>query len=61
MSVDPLIAAVLGFVAGFVTSIPGGPVNATLIAEGPRRGLQWCVFLGLGAVFMEAIYCGCAE
>lgn len=60
MTVDPLIAAVLGFVAGFVSSVPGGPVNATLIAEGPRCGLRWCLFLGAGAVVMEALYCACA-
>ncbi len=54
------VAAGLGFVAGFVSSIPGGPINATLVAEGPRRGLRWCLFLGFGAVAMEAIYCAIA-
>jgi len=60
MTVDPLNAAVLGYFAGLVSSVPGGPVNATLIAEGPRHGLRWCLFMGLGAMLMEAIYCGCA-
>ncbi len=46
MFVDPLFAAVLGFVAGFVSSIPGGPVNATLIAEGPCVGFDGAFFLG---------------
>ncbi len=53
-------AVALGTVAGFVTSIPGGPINATIVAEAPRRGLRWALFLGLGAVWMEAIYCTCA-
>jgi len=52
-----MVAAGLGIVAGFLTSVPGGPINATLIAEGARRGLRWCLFLGFGAVLMEAIYC----
>ncbi len=47
----------LGFAAGFLASIPGGPVNATLLADGPRRGLRWSLFLGLGAVAMETAYC----
>ncbi len=55
-----MVAAGLGVVAGFVASIPGGPINATLIAEGARRGIRWCLFLGFGAVLMEAIYCGVA-
>jgi threonine/homoserine/homoserine lactone efflux protein len=52
-----LISAALGWLAGFVTSIPGGPVNATLMAEGGRRGMRWCAFLSVGAVVMEAVYC----
>ncbi len=60
MDTQSLVAALLGWVAGFVTSIPGGPINATLMAEGPRRGFRWCVFLALGAVLMESVYCGIA-
>ena len=55
-----MVAAGLGVVAGFVASVPGGPINATLIAEGARRGIRWCLFLGFGAVLMEAIYCSVA-
>ena len=54
---SPMVATALGLVAGFVASVPGGPINATLSAEGARRGLRWCLFLGFGAVLMEAIYC----
>lgn len=57
---SPLVATGLGLVAGFVASVPGGPINATLIAEGARRGLRWCLFLGFGAVLMEAVYCSLA-
>ena len=54
---EAMVAVALGITAGFVTSIPGGPINATIVAEAPRRGLRWALFLGLGAVWMEAIYC----
>ena len=44
---------------GFITN-DDTLFNATLIAEGPRCGLRWCLFLGAGAVVMEALYCACA-
>lgn len=47
----------LGIVAGFVTSMPGGPVNVSIVNEGARKGLVRALFIGLGAVAMEAIYC----
>lgn len=50
-------AVLLGLLSGFVTSMPGGPVNVTLVNEGARRGLVWALFIGLGAVVMEAVYC----
>lgn len=57
VDMEPMVSALLGWMAGFVTSIPGGPVNATIVAEAPRRGLRWVVFLVFGAVTMDAIYC----
>lgn len=57
----PLVsAALLGGISGFVASVPGGPVNATLLAEGGKKGFRWALFVGMGAVVMEAIYCGIA-
>jgi threonine/homoserine/homoserine lactone efflux protein len=57
----PLVSAVLlGAVAGFVASVPGGPVNATILGEAARKGIRWSVFVGLGAVLMESIYCAVA-
>lgn len=40
--------------------IPVGPINITIINEGTRRGFAWGAMIGLGAVVMEAIYCGLA-
>jgi len=51
------VAFVTGLVAGFLVSIPVGPINLTIINEGARRGFRWALMIGLGSVVMEAIYC----
>lgn len=53
-------AALLGGLAGFAASVPGGPVNATILAEGGHKGFRWAFFVGFGAVVMEALYCAAA-
>ena len=53
-------AAITGFVAGFLISIPVGPVNITIINEGARRGFGWALLIGSGAAVMESIYCALA-
>jgi threonine/homoserine/homoserine lactone efflux protein len=55
-----LIAALTGFLSGFLLSVPVGPVNLTIINEGARRGLFWALMIGFGAVTMEVIYCALA-
>ena len=55
-----LIAALTGFISGFILSVPVGPVNLTIVNEGARRGLLWATLIGFGAVFMEVIYCALA-
>jgi threonine/homoserine/homoserine lactone efflux protein len=53
-------AGITGFIAGFLVSIPVGPINLTIINEGARRGFRWALMIGLGSVLMESIYCGMA-
>lgn len=55
-----MVAALTGFVSGFVASIPVGPINITIVNEGAKRGFVWALLIGLGAVLMESIYCGLA-
>jgi threonine/homoserine/homoserine lactone efflux protein len=55
-----LLAALTGFLSGFVLSVPVGPVNVTIINEGARRGLGWALMIGFGATVMEVIYCALA-
>lgn len=52
-----LLAALTGFLSGFILSVPVGPVNLTIINEGARRGLLWALLIGFGASAMEVIYC----
>jgi threonine/homoserine/homoserine lactone efflux protein len=51
------VAFVTGLIAGFLVSIPVGPINLTIINEGARRGFRWALMIGLGSVLMESIYC----
>src|SRR3954464_2945601 len=55
-----IIAAVTGFISGFILSVPVGPVNLTIINEGARRGFKWAALIGIGASLMEVIYCALA-
>jgi len=55
-----LVAALTGFIFGFILSVPVGPVNLTIVNEGARRGLLWAMLIGFGAVAMEVIYCALA-
>jgi threonine/homoserine/homoserine lactone efflux protein len=52
-----LVAALTGFISGFLLSIPVGPINLTIMNEGARRGFAWASMIGLGATVMEVIYC----
>ena len=49
--------ALAGAVCGFVSAVPIGPINLTILNEGARRGFAWGFLIGLGATLMEAIYC----
>lgn len=52
-----LEAWITGLLSGFLVSIPVGPINITIINEGAQRGFWRALFIGLGAVLMESIYC----
>jgi len=54
------LAGIAGVVSGFLVSVPVGPINVTILNEGPARGVSWALMTGLGAVVMETAYCGIA-
>lgn len=63
MKINPdhsLTAIITGLIAGFLVSIPVGPINLTIINQGARLGFRWALMIGLGAVTMEASYCALA-
>lgn len=47
-----------GFTAGFVVSMPIGPINITVINDAARHGFWHAWLVGLGAVTMDMMYCG---
>ena len=53
-------AFVAGFTAGFVLSIPVGPINITVLDEASRRGFLHAAMSSLGAMLMDIIYCAVA-
>ncbi|MBM3832283.1 MAG: hypothetical protein FJ403_03200 [Verrucomicrobia bacterium] len=55
-----LMASIIGLVAGFLISIPVGPINITILNEGATRGFRWAALIGLGAIAMDFIYCSVA-
>jgi amino acid exporter len=55
-----IVAALTGFISGFLVSFPVGPINLTIINEGARRGFRWALLIAGGAVLMETIYCALA-
>lgn len=52
-----MTAFVTGVISGILVSIPVGPINAAIIHEGGTKGFRWSLFMGAGAVLMEATYC----
>lgn len=55
-----LLAALTGFIAGLLLSMPVGPVNLTILNMASRRGAGAGILVGLGASSMELIYCAIA-
>jgi threonine/homoserine/homoserine lactone efflux protein len=49
--------ACAGALCGFLSAVPVGPINLTILNEGARRGFAWALHIGLGATLMEALYC----
>ena len=56
-----LLAGLAGFVSALLfSSIPVGPINLTILNEGPEHGFLWALLIGIGASVMEVVYCSIA-
>lgn len=47
----------VGAIAGFLVSMPIGPVNITVVNDGARHGFWHAWMVGLGAATMDVLYC----
>ncbi len=52
-----IIALIIGFVTGWLISMPIGPVNATAISRTLKYGIWSGIATGIGAALMDFLYC----
>ena len=55
-----MIALIVGFVIGFFTSVPIGPINLAVMMKGFANKAGQGLMIGAGAGFMDVVYCGAA-
>lgn len=55
-----ILALILGAIIGFATQIPVGPINAAVVMHGVRERFSRGMALGVGAAFMDMVYCAAA-
>src|SRR5437868_5664484 len=53
-----IIAFIVGFVSGWLISMPIGPVNAAAISRTIHYNRRHGFLVGSGAAIMDTIYCG---
>jgi threonine/homoserine/homoserine lactone efflux protein len=55
-----MIAFVVGFVIGYLTTIPVGPINIAVIMKALHNRTGQAMMIGTGSAVMDIIYCGAA-
>jgi threonine/homoserine/homoserine lactone efflux protein len=55
-----MIAFILGFITGFATSVPIGPINIAVMMKGLSNKMGQGLMIGSGSGFMDVLYCGAA-
>jgi threonine/homoserine/homoserine lactone efflux protein len=55
-----MLAALIGFAIGFVTSIPIGPINVAVLTKGMRESFAHGLSLAIGAALMDFVYASAA-
>ncbi|HET6511260.1 MAG TPA: LysE family transporter [Candidatus Kapabacteria bacterium] len=53
-----IVALIIGFITGWLISMPIGPVSASIITRTLRYGARNGLFVSIGAGVMDFIYCG---
>lgn len=55
-----MIAFVAGFIIGYVTTIPIGPINLAVMMKALHNRTGQAMMIGTGSAVMDIIYCGAA-
>lgn len=55
-----MIAFVVGFIIGYLTTIPVGPINLAVIMKALHNRTGQAMMIGTGSALMDVIYCGAA-
>lgn len=55
-----MIAFVVGFIIGYLTTIPIGPINLAVVMKALRNHTAQALLIGVGSAFMDIIYCAAA-
>lgn len=55
-----MIAFVVGFIIGYLTTIPIGPINLAVVMKALRNHTVQALLIGVGSALMDVLYCGAA-
>lgn len=55
-----MIAFVVGFIIGYLTTIPIGPINLAVVMKALRNRTAQALMIGTGSALMDIVYCGAA-
>ncbi len=55
-----MVSFIVGMFTGIVISIPIGPINVAVVSKGLKQGLRNALATGLGASWMDFLYCAAA-
>ncbi|MFA5832686.1 MAG: LysE family transporter [Bacteroidota bacterium] len=55
-----MIAFFVGFIIGYVTTIPIGPINLAVVMKALRNHTAQALLIGIGSALMDVVYCAAA-
>lgn len=55
-----MIAFIAGFIIGYVTTIPIGPINLAVVMKALRNHTAQALMIGAGSALMDILYCSAA-
>jgi len=55
-----MIAFIVGFIIGYLTTIPVGPINLAVMMKALHNRTGQALMIGTGSAFMDVVYCAAA-